>query len=264
VNIIVLCKQVPDTETKIKLMPDGSRYDEEGIKWVLNVYDEFAVEEALKIKEAGKAAKVTVLSMGPERVIESLRTAMAMGADEAIHIWDPAMAGGDAYTIAKVISKALEGREFGIVLAGKQAVDDDCFSVPGMLAAMLGIPQVNVCSKVEVVDCKVKAYRDIEGGSKQVMDAPMPVILTATKGLNEPRYASLPGIMKAKRKPVEKLDLAKLGLGANDVGIAGSKTKIIGWFLPEERKAGRVFKEGELADRVKEVVRLLREEAKVI
>jgi len=264
VKIIVLCKQVPDTESKIKLLADGSNFDEEGIKWVLNPYDEFAVEEALKIKEAGKAEKVTVLGLGPDRVMEALRTAMAMGADDAIHVSDPAFVGGDSYATAKTIAKALEGGDFGLILAGKQAADDDAFSVPGMLAQMLGIPQVNVCSKIEVEGDKVKAYRDVEGGAKEVVEASTPVMLTTTKGLNEPRYASLPGIMKAKRKPVAKKDLAALGLSADEVGAKGAKTKIYGWELPKEREAGKVFKEGELADNVKKVVQLLREEAKVI
>lgn len=252
-NIVVLCKQVPDTESKIKLNGDGTDFDREGIKWVLNPYDEFAVEEALKIKEAGKAEKVTVLSLGPDRTVESIRTALAMGADNAIHVKTDEIY-GDSFAVAKALAGALDGVEYGLMIAGKQAVDDDCFAVPGMLAQLLGIPQVNVVSKVEVGDDKIKAWRDIEGGAKQIIEAPFPCIMTTTKGLNEPRYASLPGIMKAKRKPVD----------AKEAPAAEVKTEITGWSLPEEKRVGKVLEEGELVDKVKEVVRLLREEAKII
>ena len=252
-NIVVLCKQVPDTESKIKLTADGSNFDREGIKWVLNPYDEFAVEEALKIKETGKAAKVTVLSLGPDRIIESVRTALAMGADDAIHVKTDDVY-GDSFAVAKALAAALDGVEYGLLIAGKQAVDDDSFAVPGMLAQLLGVPQVNVVSKLEVTESSVKAWRDIEGGAKQIIEASFPVVVTTTKGLNEPRYASLPGIMKAKRKPVETKEPA----------AAESKTEVVGWSLPEEKRVGKVLEDGELADKVKEVVRLLREEAKII
>ena len=252
-NIVVLCKQVPDTESKIKLTADGGDFDREGIKWVLNPYDEFAVEEALKTREAGKAEKVTVLSLGPDRTVETIRTALAMGADDAIHVKTDESY-GDAFAVAKALAAALEGVEYGLLIAGKQAVDDDAFSVPSMLAGLLNLSQINVVSQVEVGDDSVKGWRDIEGGAKQVVEASFPAIVTTTKGLNEPRYASLPGIMKAKRKPVD----------VKEPAAAESKTQILGWSLPEERQAGKVFKDGELIDRIKEVVRLLREQAKVI
>ena len=260
-NIVVLCKQVPDTETKIKLLGDNSNIDQEGIKWVLNVYDEFAVEEALKIKEAGKAQKVTVVSIGPKRCEEALRTALAMGADDAIHLEDDSLYGVDPYVVAKGLAGLLKGLDYGIILAGKQAVDDDAAAVPQMLAEMLGIGQVTVVSKVEVGADDVKAYRDIEGGAKEVVQGKMPIILAATKGLNEPRYASLPGIMKAKRKPLAKKTAADAGISA-----AEAKTKIVGWSLPPQRQAGKVFKgtADDLAARIANVVKLLREEAKVI
>ena len=252
-KIVVLCKQVPDTESKIKLNGDGTDFDREGIKWVLNPYDEFAVEEALKIKEAGNAEKVTVLSLGPDRTIESIRTALAMGADDAIHVKTDEIY-GDSFAVAKALAGALEGAEYGMLIAGKQAVDDDSFAVPGMLAQLLGIGQVNVVSKVEVSDAGIKAWRDIEGGTKQIIECKFPALMTTTKGINEPRYASLPGIMKAKRKPVD----------AKDAPAAETKTEVVGWSLPEEKRISKVLEEGELVDRVKEVVRLLREEAKVI
>jgi electron transfer flavoprotein beta subunit len=261
VNIVVLCKQVPDTETKIKLLGDSSGIDVEGIKWVLNVYDEFAVEEALKIKEAGKAAKVTVLSIGPKRAEEALRTALAMGADDAIHVEDAGIYGADAFVVAKAMLGALKGLDYGLILCGKQAVDDDMAAAPQMLAEMLGIGQVTVVSKVEIDGTKIRAHRDIEGGAKEVIEGQAPMILTATKGLNEPRYASLPGIMKAKRKPLAKKTLADVG-----ASVADAKTKIGAWTLPPTRQAGKVFKgtADDLAQRVAQVTKLLRDEAKVL
>jgi len=261
VNIVVLIKQVPDTESKIKLLGDQSNYDAEGIKWVLNVYDEFAVEEALKIKEAGKAAKVTVATIGPKRAEEALRTALAMGADDAIHVEDAAFDGADAFAVAKGLAGALKGLDYGLILSGKQAVDDDMAAVPQMVAELLGIGQVTVVSKVVVEANSIKAYRDIEGGAKEVVESSLPVLLAATKGLNEPRYASLPGIMKAKRKPLVKKTAADVGASKAD-----NKIKIVGWSLPEPRKAGQVFKgtAEDLAGRVAQVVKLLREEAKVL
>ncbi len=258
-NIVVLCKQVPDTESKIKLLGDNSNFDAEGIKWVLNPYDEYGVEEALKIKEAGKAAKVTVLSIGPKRAEEAIRTALAMGADDAVHVEDAGFDGADAFAVAKGLAGALQGMEYGLILCGKQAVDDDMAAVPQMVAEFLNIPQVTVVSKLEVEGGAIKAFRDIEGGAKEVWQCQAPAIVTATKGINEPRYASLPGIMKAKRKPLAKKTGAEVGSGADQ-----NKTKVIGWSLPAPRAAGKVFKGGELADLVAQVAKLLREEAKVI
>ncbi len=260
-NIVVLCKQAPDTETKVKLLGDNSNIDLEGVKWVLNPYDEYAVEESLKIKEAGKAAKVTVLSVGPKRSEEAIRTALAMGADDAVHVEDDAIYGADSFTIAKALAGALKDLDYGLIMCGKQAVDDDMAAVPQMVAELLGIGQVTVVSKVEVEGDAITAQRDIEGGAKEVVKGAAPMILAATKGLNEPRYASLPGIMKAKRKPLAKKSLADVGVSADD-----AKTKIIGWSMPAERAAGKVYKgtADDLAQRVAEVVKLLRDEAKIL
>ena len=249
-NIIVFCKQVPDTESRIKLAADGAHFDMGGIKWILNVYDEYAVEEALKIKEAGKATKVTVVGLGPDRIVEALRTALAMGADEAIHV-KTGEDYGDALAVAKALAEAVKGTDYGLILAGCRAIDDDMFAVPCMVAELLGIGQAHVVSKLEVDGGKIRAFRDVEGGAKQVIEAQLPALVTATRGLNEPRYASLPGIMKAKRKPVKVVTPP----------AAASKAKITGVSLPQERQAGKVFKGVET---VTQVVKLLRDEAKVI
>ncbi len=249
-NIVVFCKQVPDTESRIKVASDGVHFDMAGIKWILNVYDEFAVEEALKIKEAGKATKVTVVGLGPDRVVDALRTALAMGADEAIHV-KTGEDYGDALAVAKALAEAVKGTEYGLILAGCRAIDDDMFAVPCMVAELLGIGQAHVVSKLEVDGGKMRAFRDVEGGGRQVVEAQLPALVTATKGLNEPRLANLPNIMKAKKKPVRVVTPS----------AAASKTSIVGVSLPQERQAGKVFKG---VESVPQVVKLLREEAGVI
>ncbi len=256
-KVVVLVKQVPDTESKIKLLPDGSSYDPEGIKWIMNPYDEYAVEEALQIKGKGLASEVVVLSLGPDNALERIRTALAMGADKAVHIKEDVPNVGDSYAVADALAAALKELEADLVIAGKQAVDDDSYSVPGMVAAKMGIPVINAVSKLEVADGKITAWADIEGGAKLVIESGTPCIITCNKGLNEPRYASLPGIMKAKRKPVDVKSFADLGISSD------AKLEVLGWALPEERQAGRVL-EGEIPDQVVELVKLLREEAKVI
>lgn len=263
-KIVTLVKQVPDTETKIKLRSDSSGIDEEGIKWVMNPYDEYAVEEALRIKEKLGAGEVVVLSLGPERAVESIRTALAMGADRAIHLKEDALLNGDALSTAKALAAALKKEGFDLLIGGRQSVDDDWASVPSMVAQMLGIPQVNLVSKVEVAGGSIKAWRDIEGGAKMVIESPLPALVAVTKGINEPRYASLPGIMKAKRKEVKVWGAGDLGLDANDVGANGAKAKVSGWSMPPERKAGTVVKDGEPQDKVKKLVEWLKNDAKII
>jgi len=264
VKIVTLVKQVPDTETKIKLLADASGIDEEGIKWVMNPYDEYAVEEALKIKEKLGEGEVVVLCLGPDRALETIRTALAMGADRAIHLSEDAFSGGDALSVAKALAAALKKEEFDLVICGKQAVDDDWSSVPSMVAQTLGIPQVNVVSQLEVAEGKIKAWRDIEGGAKEIVEASLPALVSATKGLNEPRYASLPGIMKAKRKEVKVWGIADLELSADEVGASGAKVKITNWSLPPERQAGVVISDGEPADKVHELIKWMKETAKII
>jgi electron transfer flavoprotein beta subunit len=250
VNIVVFCKQVPDTESRIKIAADGVHFDMTGIKWILNVYDEFAVEEALRIKEAGKATKVTVVALGPDRVVEALRTALAMGADEAIHV-KTGDEYGDALAVAKALAEAVRAIDYGLLLAGSRAIDDDMLAVPCMVAELLGIGQAHVVSRLEVNGATIRAFRDVEGGGKQVVEAQLPALVTATKGLNEPRLPSLPNLMKAKKKPVAVVTPS----------AAASRTTIVGASLPRERQAGKVFKG---IESVPHVVKLLREEAGVI
>jgi len=207
VNIVACIKQVPDTEALIKVKPDGSGIDEGGIKWVMNPYDEYGVEEALKLKEAN-GGEVTVVSLGPARIMETIRTALAMGADKGVHV---TIDEADAYNTAAALAAAIKEINPDVVFCGQRAIDDDSGQVGSALAELLGMPQITIITGFEVADGKVKAVKPIEG-AQLVIESSMPCVVTAQKGLNEPRYASLPGIMKAKRKPVDVKDVAALGI----------------------------------------------------
>jgi electron transfer flavoprotein beta subunit len=263
-NVVVLVKQVPDTEAKIEVKPGTASIVTDTITYVVNPYDEYAVEEALRIKEKLGEGEVTIVGIGPDRATEALRTCLAMGADKAVHLNDDAFEGSDSYVAALALAKALEGLSYDLVLCGKQAVDDDSAAVGIELAELLGIPHVAVVTKIEISDDKTKAvcHREIEGAS-EVVETSLPAVITAQKGLNEPRYASLKGIMQAKKKPIDAKDVASLGLSAEQVGAQGSKAKIVGMTPPPPRPEGRIVP-GEPAEAAREVVRLLRDEAKVI
>lgn len=264
-KIGVLVKNVPDTESKIKLTADKSGIETAGIKFVMNPFDEYAVEEGLQFREKLQdGTTVTVVSLGPDRVIETLRTALAMGADEAVQISDPAFEGGDAITNAKVLAKAMQPLEFDLVLVGKQGIDYDAAQTHSALAEFLGMAQALVVTELELADDKasLEARRRVEGGD-EIVSVKLPAVIACEKGLNEPRYASLPGIMKAKKKEIKTLGLADLGLQADEVGAAGSATKITGYAPLAERPECRVI-EGEAAEQAAELVRSLREDAKVV
>lgn len=264
-NIIVCLKQVPDTETRIQLKDDGSGIVEEGIKYVVNPYDEYAVEEGIKLKEKF-GGEVTVLCLGPDRATEAIRTALAMGADKGIHLNDPLFAGSDSYATAKILAKVFSQLQYDIILTGKQAVDQDNSQVFSCLAEFLNLPQVSVVMELEVApDSKsAKAKRETEGGEKEIIELPLPAIIACQKDLNTPRFPSLPGIMKAKKKEIKKMSLADLGMSEDEVGVKGSKVKISNYTLPPERKAGMIIEGEEPEEVCEKLVKLLREEAKII
>lgn len=264
-NSIVCLKQVPDTEAQIRVNQDGSGIISQDIKYVINPYDELGVEEALKLKEKFGGGTVTIVSVGPQRAIESIRMALAMGADKAIHLDDPAFEDGDAFTTAKVLAQAIKGLEYDIIFCGRQAIDDDLAQVGSALAEMLGIPQIYLVTKVEVAADKKKARvnRQIVGG-EEIIETPLPAVLTCQKGLNEPRYASLPGIMKAKKKEVKTINAAVLGLDPNSLGKAGAKCKIIKMSSPPSRTAGKIVTGSDANETALKLAKLLREESKVI
>ncbi len=256
-KIFVCVKQVPDTETKIKLKPDASGIDTTGIKWVMNPYDEYAVEEAVKTRDGGKATNVTVLSVGPKaRAVETLRTALAMGADDAIVIDAPEDA--DSAMTAKALAAAIEAEgEYSMVMTGKLAIDDNLASVGQMLAEALGIPHATVISKLEQGDTLI-AEREVEGGTKEIVQLNKPALIAANKGLNMPRYPSLPGIMKAKKKIIKELTLDSLGVSAAD-----ARTKHTAFKLPPDKPAVKMI-DGDPATQAKTLATLLRQEAKVL
>jgi electron transfer flavoprotein beta subunit len=256
-NIYVCIKQVPDTETKIKLNGDSSWIDTTGVKWIMSPYDEFAVEEALRLKEKNAGSTVTVLSAGPARVVETIRTALAMGADNGIHIEIPETA--DNNLAGKALAGALKKEaKVDLVFTGKEAIDDGAAQTSQLIAEHFGMPYATVILGAEYAADKVKVKREIEGGSYEMIELATPCLIAAQKGLNEPRYASLPNIMKAKKKEVKALKMA-------DVGVAESDQKIRykNFQLPPPKAAGKKIP-GEAAQQAKDLVRMLHEEAKVV
>lgn len=261
-NIFVCIKQVPDTETKITPNGDGSFIETSSIKWIMNPYDEFAVEQALLMKAANSESTVTVVRVGGVKDTEALRTALAMGADEAILV--EAGDNVDSYTTAKALKGAIEksGKSADLILTGKQAIDSDCLQVPQLLAQMLGLPSVSVVVGVEGEGSNLTLKREVEGGALEVYEVSGPCVIACNKGLNTPRYASLPGIMKAKKKPLAQHSLADVGVSDGD-----TRVKYSNFQLPPEKPAGKKYEameDGSQAGVVSEVVNLLRTEAKVI
>ena len=261
-NILVFVKQVQDTETRIQIQ--NGAVDTTSVKWVANPYDEFAVEEALRIKERLGAGKVTVLSLGPDRVKEAIKYGLSLGADEGVHVKSDGVALDDPLSVATVLAAAARKAGFDLILAGKQAVDHDTGATGVMLAELLDLPHVSVVVGLEL-DAAAKtgkAKREVEGGIENV-SFELPAVVTAQKGLNEPRYASLKGIMAVKKKVVPEWTLADLGVDPASVAPAGASVRTLEATLPPPRPAGKML-EGEPADTARELVRLLREEAKVI
>ena len=262
-DVVVLLKQVPDTETVIKIEADGKAIATSDIKWVINPYDEYAVEAALRLKDS-QGANVTILSLGPQKAVESIRSALAMGADQGVLVDDPATEGSDALGKAKVLAAALKGIPFDLICCGHRAVDDDENQVGIMVAELLDLPHLALAVALEVADGKAQIERPIEG-AKLKLEAPLPALVTlgGAHAVWNPRYASLPGIMKAKKKPLAVKKLSDIGLVADQVGAAAAKVKVAELKLPTPRQAG-VLVPGDTIGKARELVRLLHEEAKVI
>jgi electron transfer flavoprotein beta subunit len=248
-NIAVCVKQVPDTETKIKINEDKRSIVESDINFILNPYDEFGVEEALKIT-GNEGGEVTVISLGPDRVTSAIRSALAMGAQKAIHIKTDSNP-SDPGVIAEALAQVLKNGNYDLIFTGKQAIDDDHAQMASLLAEKLNIPAVNVVVKLDVGGGKVRAEREIEG-AHEVVECSTPCIISTQRGLNEPRYASLKGIMAAKKVQIEE---ASASLSADQI-------EIVEYNYPPAKSAGKIV--GDSADAVPELLRLLNEEAKVI
>jgi electron transfer flavoprotein beta subunit len=249
-NIAVCVSHVPDTAAKIKISSDNKSIDKAGVTYIINPYDEFAVEEALKWKEkSGGDSKVTVFSVGSEASKETIKKALAMGADDGtlIKIENDM----DSFGIAKALTEELKPNKFDIIFCGKQSVDFDDSAVPQMLAEFLGYSCATVVVDLKLDGNKITAEREIEGG-REVVELELPAVIGAQKGLNEPRYASLKGIMAAKKKTINEKPAASYD----------NQTEIIKMHTPPAKQPGRIL--GTDASVVTELVRLLREEAKVI
>jgi electron transfer flavoprotein beta subunit len=243
-NIVVLVKQVPDTESERRLAPGAGTLDRAAADGLINELDEYAIEEGLRIAEAC-AGEVTILSMGPARAAESIRKALSMGADKAVHVLDDAIAGSDALATSAVIAAALRATGFDLVIAGSESTDARTGVLPAMLAERLGVPQLTLASKVDVAGSSVTVRRVTEDGV-EVVEADMPAVISVLEKINEPRYPSFKGIMAAKKKPVQTLSLAELGVPAGEVGLENSVTRVAEFSARPPRAAGVVVKdEGE-------------------
>jgi electron transfer flavoprotein beta subunit len=258
-NSVVCISHVPDTESRIKVAADGRKVEEAGLKFIVSPYDEFALEEAIRLKEKS-GGDVTVLTYGPDRAQQALREALARGATKALHVKGDSF-DADSLGIAKVLAAAIKSVPHDLVFLGKQGVGTDNALVGSMLAELLGYPQVNVVTHLEVGDGKLTAHREIEG-AEEVLEAPTPAVVTAQKGLNEPRYASLKGIMAAKKIAIDTKSLADLGLDEADV--LNQRVKVVKLELPAEKSGGKKIDGGDAAAAAKEIVKFIKEEAKAL
>jgi electron transfer flavoprotein beta subunit len=260
----VLMAHVPDTASVIKVRGASNRIDETDIKWIVSPYDEYALEEAIRLKEA-RGGAVTVLTYGPERAQQGLRECLARGADAAVHVKGGDGTFGDALVIARVLAAAIRKvGPFDILFAGIKGVGSDNSLVGAMVAELLDIPHVTGAVKLEIGDGKLTAHREIEGGT-EVVEAPLPCVVTAHKGLNEPRYPSLKGIMASKKVAIQALAVADLGLDEGALAAAEATCRWKALELPPAKSGGTILKgEEDPASAARELARLLREQAKAI
>ena len=248
-NISVCVKRTPDTETRIRIGADGTSIDPNGVKFIVSPYDEIAVEAALRTRESAGEGEVTLVTLGDTSSQETLRSGLAMGADRGVLLQGPATM--DGLATAKALAAELKDQTADLVLFGVKAADDDQQQVGPMVATLLGRPCVTAVANFEIADGKATCHREVEGGS-EVVEVPLPAVLTITKGAFDPRYASLKGIMAAKKKPIE----------TRDAEVAESRLSVEVLDLPPARPEGKIVGEGAAA--AGELVRLLREEAKVL
>ncbi len=249
-KILVCVKQVPDTETKVKISGEGKSMDEAEVNFILNPYCEYAVEEALKVREQ-LGGEVCLLTVGPEGAKTALRNGLAMGADTAVHLLSDANRIMDPMSLSKVLANEIKEQSPDLIFMGKKSVDADMSAVPSMTAALVDMPLAAAINSAEYSDGKVIAQRDSEDG-KETLELPFPCILTTDKGLNIPRYANLRGIMKAKKKPLE----------LKEISLTEGKSLITGMTYPPASAPGKIIGKG--AEAAPELLRLLREEAKVL
>lgn len=258
-KIAVCVKQVPDSETRIQLAAPAATLDRSGFTRTLNPYDAYAVEEAVRIKEKTGAADITVVTVGPQTVKETLKKdCLAVGCDRAVIIDDPALAGADEAAVASVLAAFLGKDAYDLILCGNKAIDDDSAQVGILLAEKLGLPHVSVITKLELEQGAAVAHREIEGG-REIVRSSLPAVMTCQKGLNEPRLPSLPNIMKAGMKPLAVMTCADLG-----VAVPANKVRLLQYAPPPARGACKLVEAEDAGAAARELARLLNEEAKVI
>jgi len=249
VKSIVCMKRVPDSEARIEIGSDGRSLNTSGVKFVMNPFDEYALEQALLLKEQAGEGQVTAMTLGPDAARDTLRSALAMGADDAVLLRaDPPP---DGLVVARALADAIRGREFDLVLFGKQAIDDDNMQVPAMVAELLDLPCATVVTAFTLDGRLATAHREVEGGH-EVVELALPAVIAAQKGLNKPRHPSVKGIMMAKKKPLDEVD----------VELAPSGIEVLDLSPPPIRPEPQIVGEG--SEAVPELVRLLRDEAKVL
>lgn len=263
-KILVLMKPTPDTETKIKIQEASGKLDMAGVKYVINPYDEFAIEEAIRIKERNQGqGEIVVVTLGGDVAKELFIKALGMGGDRSLLIKNDGLEECDSLTTATVLAAVVRAESPNLVLCGRQGIDDDNMHVGMMVAELLQWPHVNVATKIDIQGTKAQVDREIDGGQIEVHEVSLPAVIGAHKSLNTPRYASLPGIMKAKKKPADIKTPSDFGV---DVGQLRSRQRVFAKRVhyPPAKPAGRIFKGEPVEAMVAQVVKLLRDEAKVL
>jgi electron transfer flavoprotein beta subunit len=254
-NILICIKQVPDMESKFKVNADGTWYDRADLAWRMNEYDEYAVEQAVRLKEQVGDADLTVLCIGPDQVAESIKKALAMGCDRGVHIADPDVATREPIAIATMIADFAREKQFDIIFTGMQSQDRGSAQVGAMIAELLAISAVTTIVDFAYDNGKIQVKRELEGGSKALVSASTPVVLTCQLGLNTPRYPTLPNIMKAKKKELLVL--------APDPGGVGARQETAACYFPEKKKGGLVL-EGDVPELADKLIQLLKEKTSVL
>ena len=262
-RVAVCIKQVPDTEARLQVGADGRWIDEGEVPFVINESDEYALEEGLRIAEAA-GGEVVVFSLGPERVGEALRKGLALGADRAVHLMDEAFDGGDALATGRALAAALAREELDLVLTGSQSDDVGYGSTGSVIAGHLGWPHAWLVMGLEIEDGgTAKVTREMESGMNELVRLRLPAVIEVQAGINQPRYASLKGIMQAKRKPLDTVGATDLGLVPGEVGLAGSRLKVTSVAFPESGEGAQIL-EGDAASAARELVDKLQKEARVL
>jgi electron transfer flavoprotein beta subunit len=261
-KIVVCVKQVPDADAALAVNAGKTWIVDSGINFELNPYDRYALEEALKIKDAGEG-EVVAVSLGPDRAAQALKTCLATGADRAIHLKDEAFQGGDPWANAQALAAAIRTVEPDLVLCGFQADDDTLAQTPVLLAEMLGMAHATGAMKIEKIDTGVRVSRELEADRREVVDLPLPAVITVQTGINEPRFASIKGIMAAKRKEIKTPGPADLGIDPSQVGASGSRLRFFDMAVPPKKEGGE-FLTGTMEEIASALVKRIRENTGVL